>query len=90
MRSADGNHLIWPVTRIVNDNLTARDTLPAFKDPDAPLLFGASGGGSDRVAWDPASPAHIIVWDQDTDERRPVAVDLADYLTRVLAEEADL
>jgi cell wall assembly regulator SMI1 len=89
VRSSDGSYLIWPVERIVHDNLDLRN-LPAFKVPDPLLVFGDSGGGSDRVAWDATSPAHIVIWDRDTDERRPVAVDLADYLTRVLVEEGDL
>ncbi|WP_082772052.1 SMI1/KNR4 family protein [Actinoplanes sp. TFC3] len=73
VRSPDGQDLVWPLARLVV--------------ADGLLVFGDSGGGSDRVAYDALSPAHIVVWNRDTDERRPVAVDLADYLTRVLVED---
>ncbi|GAA2556647.1 hypothetical protein GCM10010435_29180 [Winogradskya consettensis] len=86
IRAPDGQDLVWPVARIVHDNTELRE-LPEFKERETLVVFGDSGGGNDRVAYDAMSPAHILVWDRDTDERRPVAVDLADYFTRVLIED---
>ncbi|MFI5930694.1 SMI1/KNR4 family protein [Actinoplanes sp. NPDC051494] len=86
IRDPDGQALVWPISRIVHDNEELRD-LPALKDREALLFFGDSGGGKDLVAYDAMSPAHILIWDRDTDERIPVAVNLADYFTRVLVED---
>jgi hypothetical protein len=79
VRGDDGLDAIWPVERIVRDNVPAGDL----------LYFGDNGGG-DRFAYRPGDPSGaILVCDHETGERRPVATNLADYLTRVLTAEGD-
>ena len=92
VRGDYGLDAIWPVERIVRDNLDFR-AYADFKELYAPfddLLFFGDNGGGDQFAYRPGDPAGaILVWDHETDERRPVATNLADYLTRILTADGD-
>ncbi|MGA5298551.1 SMI1/KNR4 family protein [Nucisporomicrobium flavum] len=92
VRGESGLDVVWPVERIVRDNLEFR-TFPDFKDLYAPfddLLFFGDNGGGDQFAYRAGDPAGaVLVWEHETDERRPVATNLADYLTRILIAEGD-
>ncbi|BCJ49039.1 hypothetical protein Asp14428_05140 [Actinoplanes sp. NBRC 14428] len=87
-----GLDAVWPVERIVRDNVEFR-TFPDFKDLYAPfddLLFFGDNGGGDHFGFVPGDPSRgVVVWDHETDERRTVADGLADYLTRVLPSGGD-
>jgi len=78
--------LIWPVERIVADNLRFRADHD-FKDlyiPFAPLLFFADGGNGDQFAFPilngTVSRNNIFVWNHENDSRTWVAPSLAKYL----------
>ncbi|MCP3934326.1 MAG: SMI1/KNR4 family protein [Actinomycetia bacterium] len=78
-----GLGLIWPLDRIVDDNLMFR-TNPLFRDlymPFDPLLFFADAGNGDQFAfpWTPRSD-EIYAWDHEDDSRRWVAGSLDQYL----------
>ncbi|PRY32989.1 SMI1/KNR4 family protein [Pseudosporangium ferrugineum] len=92
VRGAWGLDAVWPVERIVRDNVEFR-TFPDFKDLYAPfddLLFFGDNGGGDHFGFVPGDPSRgVVVWDHETDERRTVADGLADYLTRVLPSGGD-
>jgi cell wall assembly regulator SMI1 len=81
---------VWPAERIGNDNIEFR-TFPDFADLYQPfdgLMFFGDNGGGDQFAFHPDKPeAGVFVWEHETDERRKVADDLADYLRRRLVAE---
>ncbi|MEV4640672.1 SMI1/KNR4 family protein [Actinoplanes sp. NPDC049548] len=75
VRDEDGVDVVWPVHRIVRDDLESGGL----------LFFGGNGEG-DRFAFDPGDPARgVVVRDHKTGELRTVADGLADYLIRILA-----
>ncbi|MGW7367786.1 SMI1/KNR4 family protein [Streptomyces sp. NPDC054841] len=81
---------VWPLQRIVEDNLrfrSDRSFADLYMPFDALLFFGDNGGG-DQFAFvrTPARP-DIFVWEHESDSRRWVAGDLRDYLGRSLADE---
>ena len=84
--------VVWPAGRIVQDNADFRsyeDFAELYQPFDDLIFFGDNGGG-DQFAVRPAEPAAgIFVWDHETDERRKVAEDLADYLRRILTSDGD-
>jgi len=78
-----GLGLIWPLARIVSDNLLFR-TNAAFHDlymPFDPLLFFADAGNGDQFAflWTPRRD-EIYAWDHENDSRTWVAGSLGQYL----------
>jgi hypothetical protein len=78
-----GLGLVWPLVRIVEDNLMFR-TFPAFAEvymPFDPLLFFADAGNGDQFAF-PRTPARdeVFAWDHEDDSRRWVAGSLEKYL----------
>lgn len=83
---ATGEHglgLVWPLARIVKDNLVFR-TNPEFQGlymPFDPLLFFADAGNGDQFAfvWTPRRD-EIYVWDHENDSRTWVAGSLDRYL----------
>ncbi|GGQ60925.1 SMI1/KNR4 family protein [Couchioplanes azureus] len=79
VRGRGGLPVVWPVERIVRDNLALR--------PGALLLFGGGGAdGDELVGCVPADPSRgIVAWERRTGVCRTVATDLADYVTRALA-----
>ncbi|OJF12666.1 SMI1/KNR4 family protein [Couchioplanes caeruleus] len=80
VRGRDGVAVVWPVERIVRDNLELRADAPS----GALLFFG--GGDTELVGCVPTDPScGIVAWQRRTGERRTVATDLADYVTRALA-----
>jgi hypothetical protein len=78
-----GLGLIWPLKRIVSDNLHFRSSAD-FKElymPFEPLLFFADAGNGDQFAfvWIPRRD-EVFVWDHEQDSRRWVAPSLEMYL----------
>ena len=78
-----GLGLIWPVRRIVGDNVMFRSN-PDFASlymPFDALLFFADGGNGDQFAF-PCSPRRdeVFVWNHEDDSRRWVAGSLDQYL----------
>lgn len=75
--------LVWPLERIVSDNLLFRSS-PRFRDlymPFDPLLFFADAGNGDQFAFVRAPQRDdIFVWDHETDSRTWVAGNLDQYL----------
>jgi hypothetical protein len=77
--------LVWPVSRIVEDNLNFRSN-PDFRELYMPfdqlLFFGDAGNGDQfafrlvSVLWD----KDIFAWDHENDSRTWVAPDLGRYL----------
>lgn len=81
-----GLGLIWPVDRIVADNMNFR-TNADFKDlymPFDPLLFFADGGNGDQFAFpiqlNTVRRNDVFVWNHEDDSRTWVAPSLAKYL----------
>jgi hypothetical protein len=78
-----GIDLVWPLERVVADNLLFR-TNPEFAAlymPFDPLLFFAGAGNGDQFAflWTPRRD-EVFVWDHESDSRRWVAGSLEQYL----------
>lgn len=78
-----GLGLVWPLRRIVADNLTFR-TSPEFRNlymPFDPLLFFADAGNGDQFAllWT-LGRDDVFVWDHETDSRTWVAPTVERYL----------
>ncbi len=80
--------LVWPVERIVHDNLEFRShpEFPSLYMPFDPLLFFADAGNGDQFAFAVLQGAvprqDIFVWDHETDSRQWVAPSLRVYLER--------
>lgn len=80
-----GLGLVWPVARIVEDNLSFRSNAD-FRDLymafDQQLFFGDAGNGDQfafslvGVLWD----KNVFAWDHENDSRTWVAPDLSRYL----------
>ena len=78
-----GLGLIWPVARIVADNLRFRTDakFASLYMPFEPMLFFADAGNGDQFAFVIRDrPADEFVWDHETDSRTMVAPSLATYL----------
>lgn len=73
--------LVWPIDRILEDNVVFR-TDPAAAEGASDLLFFADAGNGDRFAYvaSAQAPPEIHVWDHSDGTHRRVAVSLADYL----------
>jgi len=82
----EGEHglgLVWPLERIVQDNILFRSN-PDFAEiymPFDPLLFFADAGNGDQFAfvWTPRRD-EVFVWDHESDSRRWVAQSLERYI----------
>lgn len=85
-----GVDTVWPLERIVEDNLRFRTdgSFAALYMPFDALLFFGDNGGGDQFAFvrTPERP-DIFVWQHEDDSRRWVARDLRDYLARSLADK---
>jgi hypothetical protein len=98
LREADGVlgagavDVIWPAERIAEDNHEFRhqEAFAELYEPFDELLFFADNGGGDQFAYTRNPQDGIMVWDHETDERRKVADDLADYLRRRLPSDGDV
>ena len=78
--------LVWPLARIVEDNLMFRSN-PEFRELYMPfdgLLFFADAGNGDQFAYSVAGGQvrrpDIFVWNHEDDSRNWVAPDLRTYL----------
>lgn len=89
-----GNYVwaVWTAEQIASENASFRsnaDFAELYQPFDTLLFFGDNRGG-DQFAFIPADPgAGIIVWGHETDVRREVAKELAEYLRQILSSEGD-
>ena len=79
-----GGGLIWPVERIVADNIFSR-TDPTYAEmymPFEPLLFFADAGNGDQFALTtpPVARDDVFVWNHVEDSRTWGAADIGMYL----------
>ena len=81
-----GLGLVWPIDRIVEDNLAFRSS-ESFRElymPFDSLLFFGDAGNGDQFAFairgGRVSPRDVYAWDHENDSRRWVAPGLARYL----------
>ncbi len=78
-----GLGLVWPLARIVEDNLMFRtfEDFASLYMPFDPLLFFADAGNGDQFAfrWR-ADLIDVFVWDHENDSRTWVASNLKQYL----------
>ncbi|MFE9118643.1 SMI1/KNR4 family protein [Streptomyces sp. NPDC007172] len=87
-----GVDTVWPVERIVEQNLLFRTDgsfAQLYMSFDALLFFGDNGGGDQFAFVQAPLRPDIFVWEHETDSRRWVARDLTDYLCRSLADGDD-
>lgn len=81
-----GLGLIWPLERIIADNLAFRGDADFAKSymPFHPLLFFADAGNGDQFAFaittDGIRRSDVFAWDHENDSRTWVAPSLAKYL----------
>jgi cell wall assembly regulator SMI1 len=84
--------IVWTAERIAEDNASFRANASfadLYQSFDKLMFFGDNDGG-DQFAFVPGEPeAGVLVWEHETDARRKVADDLADYLQRVLTADGD-
>src|SRR4051812_16179542 len=77
--------IVWPAERVVKDNKNFR-THEGFSELYQPfdgLMFFGSNAGGDQFAYVVNAPEEgVFVWEHESDERRKVADDLADYLQK--------
>lgn len=87
-----GDAVVWPVARIIDDNLAIRSE-PDYEQLYAPfdhlIFFGDSDMGPQFAYVHTDYGPGIVVWDHDTDQRRLVSVSMRDYLVRCLTEGND-
>ncbi|MET9413033.1 SMI1/KNR4 family protein [Streptomyces klenkii] len=86
----DGVDTVWPLQRIVEDNLRfwSDGSLASLYMPFGALIFFGDNGGGDQFAFVRTPPRpDVFVWQHEDDSRRWVARDLRGYLERALAED---
>jgi hypothetical protein len=84
---------VWPLARIVKDNLDFRSNadFPSLYMPFEPLLFIGDDGGGDQYAYrilaGKIENLDVFVWEHESDSRNWFARDLRDYLARSAGHE---
>ncbi|WP_460859735.1 SMI1/KNR4 family protein [Nocardiopsis coralliicola] len=84
-----GDAVVWPVQRLVEDNLAMRDEpdyLELYAPFDEMIFFGDSDMGPQFAYVHTDYGPGIVVWDHETDRRRLAVVSLRDYLIRCFTE----
>lgn len=84
--------VVWPARRIADDNayFRADASFAELYQPFDGLLFFGDNGGGDQFAFLADDPdAGVVVWEHETDVRRKVADNLADYLRQILSSDGD-
>jgi cell wall assembly regulator SMI1 len=84
--------VVWTAKRIADGNALFRadDSFAELYQPFDGLLFFGDNGGGDQFAFMTDDPrAGVVVWEHETDIRRKVADDLADYLRQILSSDGD-
>ncbi|WP_327011039.1 SMI1/KNR4 family protein [Dactylosporangium sp. NBC_01737] len=84
--------VVWSAGRILADNQAFRiseDFAELYAPFDGLLFFGDNGGGDQFAFLTDAHGEGVFVWEHETDTRRKVADDLADYLRRILTADGD-
>jgi hypothetical protein len=88
-----GPSLVWPLARIVSDNIEFRRNpdFPALYMPFDPMLFFGDNGGGDQYAYRILAGGieymSVYEWEHETDSRNWFARDLRDYLARSSGHE---
>ena len=84
--------VVWTAQRIADDNALFRATTSfaeLYQPFDGLLFFGDNGGGDQFAFKADDLRAGVVVWEHETDVRRKVADDLADYLRQILSSDGD-
>ncbi|MFD5738949.1 SMI1/KNR4 family protein [Streptomyces massasporeus] len=87
-----GESIVWPTEQILKDNRTFRtdpEIRSLYRPFDSLLFIGDNGGGDQFALLWTSERADVHVWDHETDERSPVAPDLAGYVRRSLGSEGE-
>ncbi|QDU86878.1 SMI1 / KNR4 family protein [Pirellulimonas nuda] len=91
-----GVALIWPIERILNDNMAFRSN-PEFRElymPFEPLLFFADAGNGDQFGFSVLAGCvrrtDVFTWNHEDDSRTWVAPTLARYLEGWLSGQINL
>ncbi|MDJ1136106.1 SMI1/KNR4 family protein [Streptomyces iconiensis] len=87
-----GLDVVWPLERIVEDNLRFRteSSLAELYMPFDPLLFFGDNGDGDQFAFvRQPERSDVFVWEHENDSRRWVAGGLRDYLQRSLTADGE-
>ncbi|MFF7723326.1 SMI1/KNR4 family protein [Streptomyces luteogriseus] len=82
-----GEGIVWPAEQILQNNRTFRTDLEIrapYRPFDSLLFIGDNGGGDQFALLWASERGGVHVWDHETDERSPVAPDLAGYVRRAL------
>jgi hypothetical protein len=85
-----GLGVVWPLERIVTDNLRFRTSFRDLYMPFDGLLFFADAGNGDQFAFavKPEGPRdEVFIWDHEDDSRRWYAASLSTYLKEWLTGE---
>jgi len=73
--------LVWPIERIIADNLHFREDFRDLYMPFDPLLFFADAGNGDQFAFPRTPPRdEVFSWNHEDDSRRWAASSLEQYL----------
>jgi cell wall assembly regulator SMI1 len=84
--------VVWTAKRIADDNARFRadaSFADLYQPFDGLLFFGDNGGGDQFAFMTDDLGAGVVVWEHETDVRRKVADDLADYLRQILTSDGD-
>lgn len=83
VQNAYGDDVVWPVERIIDDNLSMRgepDYAQLYAPFDLLVFFGDSDVGTQFAYVHTDYGPGIVYWDHETDQRRLVAALLREYL----------
>lgn len=92
VRADWGSGLVWSVEEIIEQNTEFRhnaEFAELYASFDQLLFFADNGGGDQFAYLGSGQTLEVHVWDHETDERKPVASSLADYLRRRAAADED-
>ncbi len=84
-----GDAVVWPAERLIEDNLAMRadtDAVELYAPFDELIFFGDTDMGPQFAYAHTDYGPGIILWDQETDQRRLAVVSLRDYLVRCLTQ----
>jgi hypothetical protein len=93
VKGRTGPARVWPLARIVRDNIAFRSNpdFPKLYMPFEPLLFFGDDGGGDQYAYRILAGRikylDVYRWDHESDSRIWFARDLRDYLARPSGHE---
>lgn len=89
---AYGTDVVWPVERILSDNLYFRNDAQfqqLYMPFDSLIFFGDNGGGDQFAFVRKPERDEVFVWDHETDSRSFVSAGLENYLHSALESEGE-